>query len=1112
MRALAATLTVATAMTLLDALANAQECATNTTSMCSDLSGALLVSNLEVEVASRTDCTICTTESPFVTSFDACCSSGVSPTSSCREILLDLPASSADVRPSSVASVDAGATLTIPVTMSQIVTAEHSCSRTCMLYGDPEGVSFCGEYSEFVLCDGRIDDGSEDTCTQSKEVCESRLDYYGNACVYLPDVPNSTWVDFDVSGSPCQMDLSVNPAPVQLMYSRRPLQANNGPTPFAVYAEIGERGIIPTIIIEYDGVNASLSANDCIASNGSWDAWVNGDAIREFGNYTVQEAEAQVVYTFLIDDTMGLRLLCQRMGPQRARWDVDNLYVLDTAEQAATTSKEDGYCVTSEMSMGKATQSSTENFHSLCMATLSPNMLVCRTLSKECTSDTYMTTVKAWCDGLNPELRPNRCIQRIKKQIKRELAGQSSSSVWSDFFCQVLGDHDKTLTQECKTKVENFGFPEVFAESGYTLSQVTAATACDMDASLAVSSEECFEGLHVQIETEDGSRETIASVPVSRLVCDEPLVLTGADYPEAFVYTVYLVQCGLSEICNLARGHRPVAAVEVAANDFITMEYSQEATAASGPTVCADDVSDIVSSCPTQCCRQENDGAPICLNVTVSSTAFCDADTAPDGVDCADIVNSSAYVDITIEPQEDSEDEDWLGSCCRTCAGWGDPILLPFDSSEKVKWIQCDGRKENCAFGQKVCENQVDHLGNACVWNQTVDDLVVLNKSPTVAFFGSPCQVNWTAAADADWLPNVTMFENEDFSMRLFTGERSVLTGLELELTSGGYHHFDPAGCFHDDSITAADAWTSYEGAPSTPAKSGFSVTCGDVDMNGLERPCAVTHQDSSVFIQFRCIRASLDGDYDGMRINVQGISEYLPYSSSGGFCYDGNLDNARGESSINEAGEACGLDEDEAGTHISLNRICKDIFHPTCTVNEIEAAVESWCKYSAILKLKDKLTCASDIINGTKHSLEVRWRNYFCMQFPNGKYSKCQKDYTKFLDVTPTRDLCFSSIDELEAFGRDPCMAGVSVMNIETDQEILFLPEHIPPCDNVLRVPASEKYADLFTSKIEFVKCGVQPEQCPYHSALPGVFCDPIQSYSVQLTYSAGDLCPDAS
>ncbi|GBG30647.1 Hypothetical Protein FCC1311_068672 [Hondaea fermentalgiana] len=611
----------------------------------------------------------------------------------------------------------------------------------------------------------------------------------------------------------------------------------------------------------------------------------------------------------------------------------------------------------------------------------------------------------------------------------------------------------------------------------------------------------------------DGDRTTIASIPASYLACGDDIVLTGADYPEIFVSgtDIVLQQCGLTDYCSAQNGFREVAAMEVMSEIFITTGSASEID--SLPAVCEVDSSDIVSSCPTQCCLLENDGAPICLNVSVATTPFCTDGSdgnAPDGTSCSDLIGSDAYVDISLELLEDQEDLNWVSTCCQTCAAWGDPKLVSFGgwSDSPAEWLMCDGRnpKKSCNFQQQMCTSQIDHLGNDCVWNDTIKDLMDGDRSmdlmdgdrSMVSFYGSPCQPDWAAAEAADWLPNVTFFTNEDFGVRVFTGERSVLTAMEFNISDTGYHRFDPSGCFDEDSSSAASAWSSYGDAGSSPEDDGFSTVCGDIDAGGLERSCAVTHTGSSAFMQFRCIRASHDDEYEGYRLNVQGISEFLPYSATGGFCVSDDLEEYMGESSENEAAAShCGLENDDLGTRLTMGQTCKNIYHPTCTADEAEEAIRKWCRYSAVLPLDDVLSCASDIIDGgSADGMASRWVSRFCAQFP-GEVSKCKKDYTAYLDTTPTATMCFSSLDEMVDFGHDPCMVGVSVRDTASGEEILFIPDHIPPCDNVVRVPATSEYAAFFTSTVEFVKCGVSSSECPLYSALPSTFCDPVRSYS---------------
>ncbi|GBG31840.1 Hypothetical Protein FCC1311_080652 [Hondaea fermentalgiana] len=1097
------------------------ECATETTTTCAALD-ALKVDefgNYEATQASvsnaREDCELCT--DPTLTTLNACCAVGTDASSAaeCREIQVPVTdgKSDASVVFTTVESVYSDAQLTIPIVVSEAETAENACARTCRLYGDPEGISFCGVRKEFILCDGRIDDSSNsDVCTQDADTCRGRKDYYGNQCVWLPDEgDNLEWT----TGSKCQMDPTL-PPPVQLVYRRAPSNSENQGIGYAVYATVGERGIITHVTFEYNGQNSTIDAAKCITTEGSTDAWTNPTEIEPYLTVSSIVSDKKVVMDIAIED-MGVHLVCHAMDSGRGRLDIDTLYVTSTRASVLESSEiEEGFCVTSEMDTGKATQANlTENFHSFCLEKFAQNLLVCRTLSKECSRLSYMPTVTEFCTNVARSklgMSVSRCENQLQSQLEREVNSQSSRNIWIEFYCKAVSNGDSQQEEECLNNVDNFGFAQVYDETSDGFYDQTASVSCDLDASFEVNTDPCFSGVNVVLVGRNGDETTIASIPPSYLACGEDVILTGADYPEIFITgtDISLQQCGLSAYCSAQNGFRQVAAVEVTSTIMLSMGEEEIQT----PAICEVESSDLVSSCPTQCCLQENGGAPTCLNVSVASTPFCTNDNAPDGSSCSDLIGSEAYVDISLELLDDPEDPEWVSSCCRTCAAWGDPKLIPFDgwSDAPAEWLMCDGRKANsCKFKEATCVNQDDHLGNPCVWNKTIDELLKKDRS-LVGFYGSPCQPDWEKAEDAEWLPYVTLFsDGEDFAVNVTTGERSVLTTLEFYVSKTSYHRFDPELCFNDNP-TGGSAWSSHEGASSSPAADGLTASCGPIDTNGLERPCAVTHDATGVFTQFRCIRASLDGVYAGHRLNIQGISEFLPYTGTEGFCVDGSMEKYMGDSTVNEkAADKCGLDNDDiSDDRLALGQTCKNIYHETCTADEAEEAIRKWCRYSAVLPLQDALSCATDIIDDSSLTgMAKRWTHIFCEQFP-GEVSRCKRDYTAYLDKTPTATMCFSSLDELVDFGHDPCMVGTKVLDSSSGEEILFIPDHIPPCDNVLRVPATSEYAAFFTSTVEFVKCGVSPSECPLYSALPSTFCDPVRSYSVQLSYTTPSFCGD--
>ncbi|GBG16151.1 Hypothetical Protein FCC1311_116262, partial [Hondaea fermentalgiana] len=184
---------------------------------------------------------------------------------------------------------------------------------------------------------------------------------------------------------------------------------------------------------------------------------------------------------------------------------------------------EDGFCVTSEMDTGEATQANlTENFHSYCLAKFSQNLLVCRALSKECTRLSFMPTVTEFCTNVAEsklDMSVSKCERKIKTQIQREINSKSSDDVWVVLYCRAIADGSSAVEQECIDNVYNFGFLEVFDETSGVLYNPTASVSCDEDASFEVSTDSCFSGVHVVTVDSNGDRTTIASIPASYLAC-----------------------------------------------------------------------------------------------------------------------------------------------------------------------------------------------------------------------------------------------------------------------------------------------------------------------------------------------------------------------------------------------------------------------------------------------------------------------------------------------------------------------------------------------------------------------------------------------------------------
>ena len=219
--------------------------------------------------------------------------------------------------------------------------------------------------------------------------------------------------------------------------------------------------------------------------------------------------------------------------------------------------------------------------------------------------------------------------------------------------------------------------------------------------------------------------------------------------------------------------------------------------------------------------------------------------------------------------------------CCESCTCFGDPFCISFDGTQDL-WLVCDARtvpadqsRPYCKLTENQCSQEVDPLGQQCVWAPARDGIPARDWS--VRERGSPCQ-----PTDISY---IQMYEADTATVRVGQGERGFVK--EVDLTFGGNQYFlNAEDCVNngpDDSWTGAAIDSNFQRAE--------DMFAPDDNNDYLWH---VYDPTTKIGVEIRCTSFLVDGEKVNARMNVESISEpdRAGRSSTGGYCVTNDIGN----------------------------------------------------------------------------------------------------------------------------------------------------------------------------------------------------------------------------
>lgn len=1024
---------------------------------------------------------------------------------------------------------------------------DDTCCRKCKCYGDPLCEAFDGSTNQMIECDAR----NFTTCKMEEDICGLQFDHAGNKCKWLKNNPDYSWWNSNLEdGSPCQADYSVS-GQMELV-----LVNSSG---VIMSSLIGERGVQTDFSFQLssDSEPYTINSDDCfeydprdVGDDDAATAWQLPSGVSSIpSTWSVSTPNDVEIRWHVGDTSVGfyVDVICNKaVGASRTRLDIENI----TDTRPTEDSEGDGYCFTNVIDSGLQSGTNVDNsvaLHFKCLSAQLPDLAnTCKALADD---TCYLRTIPGWqqywCETAELENTQASvsassyadmvatCLTEI-----RDGTSEEQSKTWINYACQMNSllsynsSAQNSYVTECVNAIEENGWYSWAQEYNgviphqWTSDEVTCASSLD-DFTSIPDDLTCATGLVLEVNKSGEWTPIFYFPPESPPCSDADLSTTGDKYPDLFLYRIRFRQCGLGAECLVApKGSdcKPLSTVS-GSIDFPTRQCSANlcncqltSSTEDAPAICEASQSDTFTIGTCGSCCESNNFLPgqedqTCRNLTVT-TPFCDAsDSSMSGV-CNKLKkkNRKGQLTLTFEGYDNVD----TASCCQSCGLWGDPFGQAFDGSRE-KLIICDARGDDCVTDEAICNSTLDHAGNACVWNQTVQDLIGSSRA-NIGAYGSPCLPDWDLSGEAEVV--LYALEESQFNLTFYTGERSILSQMNLKTASGSYT-LDPTTCF---DTSAYPGWTTVSGDSYDSALELTFTNGGEGGYGTDERVWAVYEPNSGIFFRVTCVRtpAVTTSYIGGYRLNVEKLIDVVSRSDASGYCETANLRVYGGDYTNSTIAEDC----EEEDLSLAL-RACKAFWVGSCTPDEIELGVESWCKIAnqpnTVSQCVQKITKKSNKIGNN-------WINAVCQALlPEKDSSQTNKEFIKACkalasssgdpysiveeygsagDRTSVSSYCASSVAKYTTRDKiDPCVGGISVQYNPGSEwtELFFIPANLMPCNGELTIPAyKSKYWPLFIYPIQFVQCDLDNSEdgCPAQSNIEAS-CMPMLPLSVSYAYS---------
>eukprot|EP00514_Thraustochytrium_sp_LLF1b_P012351 CAMPEP_0184552680 /NCGR_PEP_ID=MMETSP0199_2-20130426/29699_1 /TAXON_ID=1112570 /ORGANISM="Thraustochytrium sp., Strain LLF1b" /LENGTH=791 /DNA_ID=CAMNT_0026948231 /DNA_START=108 /DNA_END=2480 /DNA_ORIENTATION=- len=442
--------------------------------------------------------------------FDQCCQA-LSPLLEeprCREHVTGEPWCVPGVSPMNCS--DLGSEQKLRISIESSSPNSDSCCKQCQAYGDPECVSFEGKRVDWVLCDAR-----NDKCMQQEDICVSRNDHTGNACLWNSDTAKKIrGGNFATYGSPCTPDFSES-RPEMKLYSAPGFEAT---------LAMDERGTIDSITLDTAEGTYTLQANLCVDNQkddvAAWGGQPIPDTFILKDSIYYKESRSTEVLWQVTDSNTGIivEIVCIQAVSTSGKKDKARLNIRNLVEQDLNRRRAGGFCEESEIPEVDKSLASPWDPEIMFACGESDPEVVCKLIAQpSCTLDEVLSYAEEWCDEIFPI--------RSRAKLCREHMGRGDiPGMLRHYFCVNLHERGVynnvgTCKMQLKTNatafIKEFGFAQPITECALNAKDYPKRNKL----------QKCVSGVSVEyyVETEAKWHE-VAFVPDGLPLCE------GKDY------------------------------------------------------------------------------------------------------------------------------------------------------------------------------------------------------------------------------------------------------------------------------------------------------------------------------------------------------------------------------------------------------------------------------------------------------------------------------------------------------------------------------------------------------------------------------------------------------
>jgi len=1034
------------------------------------------------------------------------------------------------------------------------VNSADLCCQECFCWGDPRCTSFDRTRQEWIVCDDR----RPSDCLHKPGLCNSITDHLGETCEFVRRtrkkkngaVEPFIYKGFKKSGSPCQSTSiyeGTGPFPTMVMFERDGIE---------IVLTLGDRGVTKSVDFTTGSLGTFTIESDlCIETGDEANAaelvWSNDMNNAVPSTWTVSKVGSEIVWEVHSEDfSVFANLTCAKTNDFRTRIDVSvrqPVGAVDDQSIFQDPNNPGGFCFSGRIAEATPSTLTKRESEECLLKEIGGCLEACKAVvNPQCNDDNLEAYIRQWCretdlSGVSPPLNEDECFELITMEEDCD----KTSKNWANLVCQLdFPDDDQQDAEsgfaKCIMTIEDFTWNDYVDMREPFAIQTPQEGECVDDPTKYPKSkpDECAVGAEVQYFVDGEGWVTAFFIPVDMPPCDNLLEIHGAVFPELVLNPIRIAQCESIEArclnvnkCLPTNGFTvnfEFETFECAEPSCYNCELFEEGVK---PKVCdfGDDFKPL-GNC-SQCCEPDiGENPPVaeqgrCRNQRTLHP-YCDESEEPDR---CDLLKESGMLEFKINYlPPDTKPE----NCCLECSAYGDPELTSFKSDglqELDAYIICDGRRkgrrQRCPITENTCEEELDHEGRTCFFNQTKADLIG-NTYSNIGAIGSPCEINFLSSKAVMNLYTVTT--GDQYELNVTLGERAVIDDVKI-VTSSGTFVLDAERCFGDPMLAwDGDVFSAFEMIE-------FDTEDQLANPRGAERGWKLTDPETGIFVGLTCIKMiALDGPPEsegivGYRINVNSIieSDDMRGLNGTGYCPTGIIDFQKG--TVTDTSDGSVFDECTWQRWPQALTLCKALLNPGCTIRQVPKKVKKWCKTANVMndEANPADACKDTILAGANlEEIGANWAVQYCMAISNNRPDTHSLDQWMIQCLGEINENTFGIDAQIQMFGRgernsantcqenpmyglqdDVCERGIFVEYEQSEGvwvEAFFVPYTQLPCDGIVKVSASD-FEELFTNPIRFRQC----QQVAGNGCALDATCLPAQGYSIEYKFSqAEEVC----